>query len=204
MIRNRQSSRKKAARDERTAFGDTILRQCDGCNDGRPVVLWHRWLRLALHRILDDRREPLGLALRTLLLALLEFRQNFLAEHVERAADILVLVVARLRDEHDLIDAHLLVLAQTRANLIGRADARGMAAEPRHLHRVALEIAPDVGLADFVPPEEIMMAERVGEKVQSLLAHRTRALLVAVAHEAGHDRDVGIDRVPDRLTFVSE
>src|SRR5580698_4486185 len=159
MIPRCQSSTKKGRPDKDRPSKDNALWERDGSHDGWPVMRRHPRLRLALHRIFDDRREPLGLALGTLLLALLELRQHFLAEQIERAADVLMLVFARLRNEHHLIDADLFVLAQARANLLGRADTRGVAAEPGHLHRAAFEIAPNVGFADFVAAEEIMMTE---------------------------------------------
>ena len=106
-----------------TAFLSSCTRsinQHPGLHDGRSVALRNLRLGLALHRLLEDRRDSLGLLMRTLLLALLEFRHHLLGEQVERRADVLVLVVARLRDEHDLVDAGFLELAQPRANLVGR------------------------------------------------------------------------------------
>src|ERR1700736_2559245 len=63
-------------------------------HDSRTFVLRHARLPLALHRILDDRREALGLFLRVALFAFLELRKDFPAEQVERAANVLMLVVA--------------------------------------------------------------------------------------------------------------
>src|SRR5271163_918576 len=107
----------------RARSSEQQLYQHPRLHHGRSVMLRNLRLALALHRLRENRRDALGLLMCAFLLALLELRKHLLREQVERRANILVLVVARLRDEHHLVDARVLELAQPRANLIRRSYA---------------------------------------------------------------------------------
>src|SRR5262249_11127970 len=148
--------------------------------------------------------DPLGLLPGELFLATLEVWQDLFRKQVERRADVFMFIVAGLGNKHHLIDAYFFIFAQAFADEIRRTDAGVVAARSGNMDRVAPVVPPDVGLAGLVPAEHVVVAERVGEKLEPVLAHRPRPLLVRITHEAGHDGDVGIDRVADRLAFIFE
>ena len=53
-----------------------------------------------------------------------------------------------------------------------------------------------------MPAEHVVVRERVAEEVRALEPAAHRLLLVVVAHERGHARDVGVHRVADRHALV--
>ena len=112
-------------------------------------------------------------------------------------------VAAALLDEHGLVDAGFLEVAQVGAQLIGGADAV-IGAGRRQRMPGLFEIGPDVGAARFVLAEDIMMRQAVAEKPQAVLAAAARFHLVRVHREPRHHRDIGIDRVADRHAFLLE
>src|SRR5271167_2197279 len=78
--------------------------------DNRDIrVLDRRHARLARQRRRDKRHHLVLLLRRAQPLALLEFGHHLRGEDFERLADVFVAVGAALLDEHDLIDAGLLV-----------------------------------------------------------------------------------------------
>ena len=64
------------------------------------------------------------------------------------------------------------------------------AVHARQLIGLVLKLFQMLVLPGFVLAERIVMAERVGEKLQAFVAHLVRQLGVVVAHEAGDDRDI--------------
>src|SRR5215471_1131646 len=84
----------------------------------------------ACQRGLDGRRQAGHLLPLARLVARLELRQHLTAEQLQRLADVLVLVAARLADEDDLVHAGRLVAAQELADLVGRADRAPQRAHP--------------------------------------------------------------------------
>ena len=116
---------------------------------------------------------------------------------------MLVPVAAALLDEHGLVDADFLEMPQMRAQLIRRADAVIGAGRRQRMARL-LEIGPDVGAARLVLAEDVVVRQAVAEEAQAVLAAAARLHLVRVHGEAGHHRDVGIDRVPDRHALLLE
>src|SRR5205823_2627624 len=134
---------------------------------------------------LDRRSEALGLLPLSLLTAVGELRDHPLGEQLERLADVLVAVAARLEHESDLVDADRLVAAHEVGYLVGRADRAAKRPEPvlHDLHterrlvggddlaREALvvaageELLPDVGPAGQVRRDAVVVRERVAEEV---------------------------------------
>src|SRR6202158_3895871 len=66
------------------------------------------------------------------------------------------------------------------------------------------EISPDVSASRFVLAEDIMMRQAVAEEAQAVFTAAERFHFVWVYREAGHHRDIGIDRVADRHAFLLE
>src|SRR5258706_10474489 len=159
---------------------------------------------LALHRFFDERRELFLFLLLALRLSLLELGHYVGCEELERFADMLVLVASALLDERDLVDAHLVELAQVLAQLVGRADAVFAAADRRHRFLGLLERFPDVGSPGRVDAEAVMMSQRIGEEAETITAATARLFLVAVHREARDHRDIGVHRVPDRHALFLE
>jgi hypothetical protein len=60
------------------------------------------------HRLLDERCKLLLLALGSCFLTFLEFRQHLARERLQRLTDMIVLILAALLDECDLVDARIL------------------------------------------------------------------------------------------------
>ena len=144
----------------------------------RRVVLG----RLARHDLVDDRRQSLCLVLLGLLVAFEELGQHLPAEELEALHDVLVLVLAGLAHEDDLVDPALLVAEQEVAHLVGRAHGAAQPAEPvlhdlgaepvgvrgRGVHRARVEallpplvlvLGPDVGDTGLVSSEDVVVRE---------------------------------------------
>ncbi len=114
---------------------------------------------------------------------------------------MLVAVGAALLDEHDLIDAGLLVAGEMRAQLLGGADA----AAPGIVREPVLDLEkplPKVGASGPVLAEERVIAERIAEEAEAVEPAADRFGLVRVARHAGHDRDVRVDAVADRHALL--
>src|SRR6266478_6928947 len=173
-------------------------------NVDRDVLVAHRFHGLfARQGLLDIRREFFLFLLLALDFARLELRHHLVGEQCQRLADVLVLVVAALLDEHGLIDAGFLEMPQMRPQLIGCADAVIGAGRRQSVARF-FEIGPDVGAAGLVLAENIMMREPIAEEAQAVLAAAARFFLVRMQREAGHHRHVRIDGVADRHAFLLE
>src|SRR5262245_23782740 len=159
----------------------------DGSRDGREGVVLGRERRvirgrLARHDLVDDRGQPLLLFLDGLLVSLEELGQDLAAEQLEALHDVLVLVLARLAHEDDLVDATLLVPEQELSDLLGRAHRAAEAAEAalhdlgpeavgvrrRRVHGagveallapLALVLRPHVGDTGLVATEDVVVRE---------------------------------------------
>ena len=81
-------------------------------SDSRPGAEAARRLGLAGEGRVDGRGHALGLGLHLRGVAVLELGQHLGAEQLERLADVLVLVVARLHHEDQLVDPRLLEARQ--------------------------------------------------------------------------------------------
>src|SRR5207249_8453607 len=99
------------------------------------------------------------------LVALLEFGHHALGKNLERFADVQVAVGAALLDEHDLVDAGLLVAGEMCAQLLGGADA----AAPGIVREPVLDLQkplPKIGASGPVLAEERVIAERITEETE--------------------------------------
>src|SRR5262249_30137544 len=99
-------------------------------------------------------------------------------EQLERTADVLVTVVARLLDEDRLVDARRLEFPHRVAHLIGRADPSA-AARPGEL--TATEGIPHVGAAGDVRTQEVVVREREAEELEALETAAERLVGIVVA-----------------------
>src|SRR4029453_16599634 len=108
-----------------------------------------------------------------------------------------MLVAPALLDEHDLVDAGLLVGGEMLGELGRGADAAALA-DRWQLVPGRLEALPDVGDARLVMAVDVVVPERVAEELEALGAAATGFVANLVTGEAGHHGDVGIDRMADR------
>src|SRR6202022_4528285 len=92
--------------------------------------------------------------------ALPAFRHYIFGEQLKCFADVLVLVASALLDEHGLVDAGFLEVAQMGPQLVRRADAVIGAGRRQRMPRL-FEIGPDVGAARLMLAEDIMVREAV-------------------------------------------
>src|SRR5579875_2117739 len=167
------------------------------------VRFGHRRLDAPLHPGLNYGLQPLVFIAAMLFVAFLELRDDGFAEQFERFANVLMLEFARLRDEIDLIDSGRFVIEQDLADFIRRADATGRAAvaadNPDQFgERRVAKRGPQVGLRGTVKTVDIVMPEAVAEERAVLGAQLARGGAVVMAHKAGQEADVGIDRVTNR------
>src|SRR6516165_1666723 len=98
-------------------------------------------------------------------------------------------VGAALLNEHDLVDAGLLVACEMAAQLVGRADppAPGIVGQPvLHLQKAL----PELGPARPMLAEEGVIAERIAEEAKSIEPAADRFGLIGMARHAADDRDV--------------
>src|SRR5947207_1071203 len=102
---------------------------------------------------LDGRCQTLELVLLARVLALVELGHDLLGEELERFADVLVTVVARLAHEDHLVDARRLVALQQPADLVGRADRPPQRAEAL-LHQLGAEGLTSARCDVAVEPEQ--------------------------------------------------
>src|SRR5207247_3584265 len=128
----------------------------------------------------------------------------------------LVAVLARLGDEHDLVDAGVGVGLQQAADLVRRADraphrvllaveetdAKGLtgragdrAVEAEQV-TLLLELLPHVGTARLVTAEYVVMQEGGEHEVAAAEAAIDGGLLVSGTHERQHAGDVRLARAP--------
>src|SRR4029453_10884840 len=108
-----------------------------------------------------------------------------------------MLVAAALLDEHDLVDAGLLVGGEMLGELGRGADAAALA-DRRQLVPGRLEALPDIRNARLVMAVDVIVPERVAEELETLGAAPARFVAILVTGEAGHHGDVGIHRMADR------
>src|SRR5215472_14712953 len=187
------------------------LRRGGGCHHVAAVGLPGRGA--AGQRRLDGGRQALQLRALARLVPLLELGQHLAAEELQRLADVLVPVASRLADEDDLVDAHRLVPAQERADLVGRADGAAQGAHAllhqpgrqrlalagsdpaveAELRSPLLELIPDVGAARDVLAVHVVVAQRVAEEVAAVQAALDGRALVRVAHERRDHGHLGVD-----------
>ena len=152
----------------------------------------------------------------------MELGHDLLGEELERFADVLVTVVARLAHEDHLVDARRFVALQQHADLVGRADRPPQRAEallhqlgPEGLTRarcdvavepeqraVLLELVPDHRSSGSVLPEHVVVRERVPEEVATVETAVDCGRLVLVAHQGHDDREVGVHREAARHAFL--
>ena len=107
---------------------------------------------------------------------------------------------AALLDEHDLVDAGLLVAGEMRAQLVGGADA----AAPGIVGQLVLDLQkalPQIGAAGPMLAEQCVIAERVAEEAEPVEPAADRFGLLLMAGHAGDDRDIRIDAMADRHAF---
>jgi hypothetical protein len=93
-----------------------------------------------------------------------------------------------LLNEHDLIDAGLLVAGQMRAQLVGGADA----AAPGIIRQLVLDLQkalPEIGPSGPVLTKQRVIAERVAKEAEPVEPAADRFTLVRVAGHAGDDCD---------------
>src|SRR5262245_26456071 len=174
---------------------------------------------LARQRLFDHRLELAGALAARALVSLQELGQDLAAEALEALHHVLVAVLARLAGEDHLVHAELFVAPQVVAHLLrpadgppqpGRTPAGPRARAQRSTARLQcirvvtlrrallLELPPQIGVAGAVPPEDVVVTQRVAEEVRALGSARDRLALVGMHGEHGHARQAGVHRVSDR------
>src|SRR6516165_10370655 len=164
-------------------------------------VVERRQTRFARQRGFDKGLELAPLFAFAHRVALLELGHDALGKDLERLADVLVAISAALLDEHDLVDAGLLIARQMRTRLAGGADA----AAPGIVRQLVLDLQkalPEIGAARPVLAKQRVIAERVAKEAKPVEPATDRFALVRVTGHAGDDRNVRIDAMADRQAFV--
>jgi hypothetical protein len=139
-----------------------------------PGVLDRMHGRLALHRPVEERPEPLELSPSPFLVAGFELRHHLAREELQRLADVTVAVAAALLDEDDLIDSRLRELPKVFAQL-GRI-AQTTIAKFRHHRPRGFVALPDVGPSRPVCAKEVVVSNAITEELKAVASSASRFL----------------------------
>src|SRR5665213_3883477 len=177
-----------------------VSRRADDCRCAGRLDL-----RPPRHAQLRQSFATLGLGPGALLLAILELWQNLFAEQLDRGAQHVVREVPGLRQADYLVDPGVLKLAQSRAQLLWRADAVLRAPiRRRELFGMILELVPDIGFGRFMLAEKAVVPQPIDEEAVALRGDLLHSRFVPVAQERAGDRDVRIHRVAQGHALLLE
>src|SRR6267142_5538854 len=154
------------------ASGRVVLAGAPLENDTDRFDVWNLLVGQLRHAGLADEcgrnewRQLLLLALDALVFTFLQRRHHLVGEKLNRFADMLMPVHARLLDEDHLVDAGIGVALQMLAHALRRADAAG---PRRFLHVIldGLKALPQIGAARTVLAVNRIMRDRITEEAKT-------------------------------------